>query len=120
MRLEKFIGELILDEEYQMPTNLIELLKNNGMRLYHNSANPNRIEIVEILAEESTRYPVINGILPLVVDAWTHDDWEHMRNWPWTEISDEDGFVVSAWKNKGAECNTPCKIVLYPTPISAG
>jgi len=58
--------------------------------------------------------PVMCGVEPVVVEAWTHDDHGSMKTYPWTHIDNECGRAVSAWEQSGDNCNTPCTVAIWP------
>jgi hypothetical protein len=55
----------------------------------------------------------ISGVEPMIVEAFTHDD-RDMSELPWTHIDEQCGWVVSAWRRAGDECNTPCLVAIWP------
>lgn len=65
----------------------------------------------------------IDGVLPVVVDGWTHDDYDDSRTmppYPWTEELGSRRLVASVWRRKAGACNTPCRVYMYPGVGSDG
>lgn len=60
----------------------------------------------------------IDGVSPVVVDGWTHDNYADKTMcgppYPWTREIGSNRRVVSAWMKRDGSCNTPCRVHLYP------